>query len=282
MPIFKQTGKIIVNRLSFDTTTINSLKKSYFAFDTETTGLSAKTDRIVELGAVLFENGKPVQEYSSLVNPHVQITSEVTKINHITNEMIYNARDERVVYKEFVQFFNRALNGKVIVVAHNAKFDMDFLKNTLERLGYSGMIYYADTMAIAKTKLSLSNYKQETILKYLHIENPAAHRASSDALCCGMMLYKMLTMSNPKKIDPLAPLCPKCHQPMVLRSSKTGNKFYGCSTYPNCNGTRVYEEETMPICPMCGGRMRKLKSRFGNEFYGCSNYPACKYTKNIE
>ncbi|MFD3016963.1 PolC-type DNA polymerase III, partial [Streptococcus agalactiae] len=98
-----------------------SIKNRFIAFDIETTGLNSQHDRIVEVGAVLFENGKVVDSYESLVNAKVNISADVTRINNITNRMIKNAPSENQVYYELVNFLGDALNGKTPVCAHNAK-----------------------------------------------------------------------------------------------------------------------------------------------------------------
>ena len=72
--------------------TATALKKKsidrFIAFDTETTGVNSSLDRIVELGAVIFENGIIVDQFSSLVNPNMEIPPEATAVNHITPEMV--------------------------------------------------------------------------------------------------------------------------------------------------------------------------------------------------
>lgn len=172
---------------------VEMLKKKYIAFDIETTGLNPVEDRIVELGAVLFENGIPVKKFSSLVNPNKFISFEATRVNNISNEMIQNAPRENIIYPKLVEFLEDSLSGETVICAHNARFDIGFLSNTLERLGYSGNIKYIDTLSLSRNLIYvLENYKQSTVADYFDIINEEAHRAVTDAETCGKILYHFL------------------------------------------------------------------------------------------
>lgn len=172
---------------------VEMLKKKYIAFDIETTGLNPVEDRIVELGAVLFENGIPVKKFSSLVNPNKFISFEATRVNNISNEMIQNAPRENIIYPKLVEFLEDSLSGETVICAHNARFDIGFLSNTLERLGYSGNIKYIDTLSLSRNLIyGLENYKQSTVADYFDIINEEAHRAVTDAETCGKILYCFL------------------------------------------------------------------------------------------
>ena len=106
-----QKGRIVCNKIDLNNDVANILKQKYIAFDIETTGLDLKEDRIIELGAVLFENRYPVSNYGTLINPNKRITDEATKVNNISNDMINNAPLESDVYPKFVEFLGEALSG---------------------------------------------------------------------------------------------------------------------------------------------------------------------------
>ena len=89
------------------------------------------------------------------------------------------------------------LEGRALIVAHNASFDMNFLANTLERLGFSGNLYYIDTLDLARTYLKLPNNKQTTIAEYFNIPIGNVHRAGDDALVCGKILTNIITYFYP-------------------------------------------------------------------------------------
>ena len=175
------------------TQTQEKLKKRYIAFDIETTGLSPIEDRIIELGAVLFENGEIIKSFSSLVNTDKINSTEAMKVNNISNEMLQNAPTEREIYPKFLEFLGEAFSGEILMCAHNANFDINFLRNTLERLGYSGKIKFVDTLSISRNLVyGLENYKQATLEEFFNISNKESHRAVTDAEACGKILWQLL------------------------------------------------------------------------------------------
>lgn len=187
-------GSIETMKLNIDDEdTIQKLKQRYIAFDVETTGFHSTKDKIIEVGAALFENGKIIKRYGNLVNAKVLIPYSATAVNHITNDMIENAPDEHTVYAELVEFLGDALHKGTVICAHNAPFDMKFLSATLARLGYVGKIHYVDTLTLSRNFIyGLENYKQDTVARYFNIVNNQAHRAVSDAITCGSILWNLL------------------------------------------------------------------------------------------
>lgn len=177
----------------FSKTTIEKLKSRYIAFDTETTGLNPIMDKIIELGAVLFENGQPVKTFNTLINPGIYIPQSITAINHITNEMVNKAPSEDVAYLSFVDFLDQALVGDTLICAHNAHFDMRFLCQAFNRLELIASFCYVDTLAISRKMLPfLTNHKLNTVAKYFNIINEKEHRAYEDAKTCGEILWQFL------------------------------------------------------------------------------------------
>ncbi len=184
-------------RIKLDLTNINNIRNNFIAFDVETTGLDAMSDRIIELGAAIFSNGKVINTFSTLVNPKVSIPQAASKINHITNAMLATAPSEEEAYPKLMKFLDKASQGKIIMCAHNAKFDFDFLCNTLSRLGINAKFSYIDTLNLAREHLyHLKNYKQSTIESHLGLTNASAHRAYSDAENCGHILYQLMDIAE--------------------------------------------------------------------------------------
>ncbi len=170
-----------------------NIRNNYIAFDVETTGFNRATDRIVEIGAVLFQNGEVKKTFSSLVNPGISIPKAASDVNHITNEMLADAPTEREVYPLVIDFLGDALRGEIIMCAHNAQFDIHFLGHALYRLGYDAKIKYLDTLSLSKKYIKgLENYKLQTLEKYYGIENEVSHRACSDAASCGHILWNLI------------------------------------------------------------------------------------------
>lgn len=190
-------GYIGTYKKQVDYNTVKELKERFIAFDVETTGLSPMNDKIIEVAAVLFENGEITQSYTSLVNPEMFVPYSATTINHITNEMVQNAPKENVVFAELVEFFGDALKQKIAICAHNASFDMNFLSETLMRLGYDGKISYVDTLSLSRSLIKgLHNYKQDTVAMYFDLVNNQAHRAVTDAEICGKILWNLLQIEE--------------------------------------------------------------------------------------
>ena len=206
------SGNVSADRIELNASNFEMLQSCFIAFDVETTGLNAFTDRIVEIGAVCFENGLPTRTFGTLVNPGVAIPPAATSVNHITNAMLKSAPDEAWVYPRFLDFLGEAANGKIIMCAYNARFDFTFLSNTLSRLGIDAELRYMDTLSLARRYMpGLSNYQQGTIEDYLGLCNRSAHRAESDAEICGGILCNILVRADEtikeekRKIDAAAP-----------------------------------------------------------------------------
>ena len=100
-----------------------------------------------------------------MVNAIVNIPSTASAINHITNQMIKMHQLKKKVYADLIDFLGDALQEKTAICAHNAKFDMDFLSQTLMRLGYNAKIHYVDyTFVVHRGMIKgLINYKQDTV-----------------------------------------------------------------------------------------------------------------------
>lgn len=192
-----QRGVAISKRIEVDAQNQDSIRNCFIAFDVETTGLSPTSDRIVEIGAVIFLNGAVHKVFSSLINTGVSISHSASAINHITNAMLATAPSENEIYPQLIDFLGDALCGKIVMCAHNAKFDFDFLCNTLSRLGFNADIEYVDTLSLSRKYLhGLDNYKQNTIEDHFGLVNCSSHRAASDAENCGHILFRLLDAAS--------------------------------------------------------------------------------------
>ena len=105
-------------------------KGRYCVFDTETTGLSARYDRIVEFGGVIVENGVVQKRFDMLINPEMPMPAASTRINHITDEMLADKPTMKQALPVILDFL-----GDNVLVAHNATFDIGFVNAALEREG---------------------------------------------------------------------------------------------------------------------------------------------------
>ena len=179
-------------QVKLDEETAAMMRQKYIAFDTETTGLDLRTDRIIELGAVIFEQGKPTCSFSSLINAGMYVRPSSQTVNHISNEELKKAPHESEVYPAFLEFLGEAADGEILLCAHNAKFDFSFLTGALERCSMKATFYYIDTLSLSRELLDMPDYKQQTIAENLGFINEEAHRACSDAKVCGQIMWHLL------------------------------------------------------------------------------------------
>ena len=188
-------GDVRTKKVFIDGNSAWKLKQRFIAFDVETTGFSPKTDRIIELGAVLFENRRPAARFSTLVNPGRLIPAPVSAVNHITNGMLRRAPGEAEAFAELTAFLWQVMNGQTFLCAHNAGFDCGFLSETLSRLGYDADIRYIDTLVLSRVYLKgLPNYRQSTVARHFSIDTGSEHRAGDDAEVCGHIMCRLIDL----------------------------------------------------------------------------------------
>ena len=149
----------------------------FIAFDTETTGLNPDKDCIVELGAVVFEHGVPIETFQSYVNPRVCISEEVSALNHITNEMLQAAPTEEIIYPELMRFLGTAAKGETMICGHVAAFDLSFLCKTLGRLGITANFRFVDTRQLATQIPELTHHSLAAVAEYFNVPHEHAHQA---------------------------------------------------------------------------------------------------------
>lgn len=106
-----------------------NIQDEYYVLDIETTGLSFRTDKITEFGIIKVKNGEIIDEFECFVNPEMDIPEEVVKITNITNEMVKDAETIDKIMPKVMEFI-----GDSILVAHNADFDIGFIRYNAELL----------------------------------------------------------------------------------------------------------------------------------------------------
>ena len=176
---------------------------NYIVFDVETTGLNARTERLTEIGAVRYEGGEIKDTFSTFVNPEKPIPQKITELTGITDDMVKDAPNESAAVKNFIDFC-----GDAVLVAHNARFDITFIKSACERLELEFDPVYIDTVIMARKLLpDAKNYKLDTVAKNLNLRNFNHHRASDDAAILAeifdRLLEKLKEVSECEKIDDL-------------------------------------------------------------------------------
>lgn len=179
-----------------------TLDETYVVFDIETTGFSPVTNRIIEIGAVKVVNGQIVDRFSTFVNPEVPIPFEIEKLTSINDSMVIDAETIETVLPKFLAFV-----GDAVLVAHNAGFDVGFIKENASRQNISADFTYVDTVAIARTLLTgQAKYTLDAVAKTLKISLENHHRAVDDAECTAEIFVRFIEMLKKEQINTLAQL----------------------------------------------------------------------------
>lgn len=162
----------------FDTT--------FTAIDFETTGLYPATDRIVEFGGVRFKDGTVIATFDALVDPGVSVTAETLAITGISNEMLAGKPGISETLPEFIGFI-----GESIIVAHNAGFDVGFLRAALQTAGLPDVKNpIIDTQLLAQKAFpGQRSYSLQNLVTFLKFPPNNAHRALDDSIMC-MKLFE--------------------------------------------------------------------------------------------
>ena len=152
------------------------LDTEYCVLDLETTGISYVTEKITEVGIIKYKNGEIIDEFECFVNPEKPIPEKVVEITHITDDMVKDAETIDKVIPKIIDFI-----GDSVLVAHNADFDIGYLKYNFEKYGYTLENTYIDTLRLAKAIFpDLKKYKLGIIADSLKIKVDVAHRALDD------------------------------------------------------------------------------------------------------
>jgi len=164
-----------------------SFEDEFVIFDIETTGLSALNNKITEIGAVVYKSGEILDEFNMYVNPHVPIPKEITELTGISDETVKDAPDIAEVIPQFLTFI-----GDRMLVAHNANFDVSFIRYACERCGAEFTNSYLDTVSLSRyVNPELKRHRLDTLAEYFQLGNFNHHRASDDARMLAEIFRRM-------------------------------------------------------------------------------------------
>jgi DNA polymerase III, alpha subunit, gram-positive type len=176
-----------------------SIDTTYCVLDIETTGFSFRTEKITEVGIMKVKNGEVIDEFSCFVNPEKPIPQRVVEVTNITDDMVKDAETIDKVMPKILEFV-----GDSVLVAHNADFDIGFLKYNANKLGLSLDNTYLDTLRLAKDLFpDYKKYKLGKIAENLGIKVEVAHRALDDVDTTVKVLNVMLNMLKEKGVETL-------------------------------------------------------------------------------
>lgn len=160
----------------------------FVVIDFETTGLDSINNEIIEVSALKYKDRSLVDTYITLVKPKKRIPGYITQINGITNEMVESSPGVEEVIPKLADFI-----GDSVIVAHNASFDMKFLKCNAERCGLVINNDYIDTLALSRKAFPcLRNHKLATVARHIGITDEGWHRAEFDTRATAQVLLKCI------------------------------------------------------------------------------------------
>ena len=162
---------------------------SYIVLDIETTGLSPKVDSIIEFGAIKVEDGKETDSLQTFINPGRPVPQRITEITGITDADLISAPDLLSVIHVIYSFI-----GDLPVVAHNAFFDLGFLRQAYAKAGLSADFQVIDTLSLSRAVFpNAPNYKLNTLIDYLRLDGEQEHRALSDVRYTNQVYLRCLS-----------------------------------------------------------------------------------------
>ena len=177
-----------------------NIDTTYCVLDLETTGLSFRTEKITEVGIMKIKNGEVIDSFETFVNPEKPIPYKVVEVTKITDDMVKDAPKIDEIFPKILEFV-----GDSVLVAHNADFDIGFLKHNAAELGYKLENTYIDTLRLAKDLFpDYKKYKLGIIAENLGIKVEVAHRALDDVDTTVKVFNIMLDMlkeKGAKKVD---------------------------------------------------------------------------------
>lgn len=168
---------------------------TFIVLDLETTGASpANGCAITEIGAIAVRGGEVLEEFSTFVNPQVALPEYIVNLTGITDEMLEGAPLIDTAFPDFIEFINR--HKDVHLVAHNAPFDIGFLKAAATALSHDWPKYEViDTVKLARRVIDRSeilNYKLGTLSKFFDTKALPNHRALDDVKTTVEVLHRLI------------------------------------------------------------------------------------------
>ncbi len=171
----------------------------YAVVDIETTGGSARLEKITEIAVYIHDGRRIIDEYTTLINPERNIPYFITSLTGITNEMVEDAPKFYEVARKIVE-----LTEGNIFVAHNARFDYAFIRQEFSLLGYNFKRTVLDTVALSRRLLpGHRSYSLGNLCNDLGIVITGRHRASGDALATVRLLELLLEKDKALKTGSL-------------------------------------------------------------------------------
>ncbi len=170
---------------------------TFVAFDVETTGLSPISNQLVELSGVKFNClDDKTETFSTLINPLVEITPQLTSIHGISNEMVAGSPTYHTAVPAFLDWA-----GDAVFIAHNAPFDVEFIRVNVAKLGrVCPSNFVVDTLVLSRELLPDSpRHQLKTVVDYLGLPPGEYHRALADSFHVRSVFLKLIEQAKYKE-----------------------------------------------------------------------------------
>lgn len=167
----------------FQSLRTNELYDDYVVFDIETSGLNPHKDKIIEIGAIKYIDNKPVDEFSYLIDPELNLSEIVTRVTGITDKDLKGQKKIDEVLPLFLNFIEN-----LPIIGHNVRFDYDFIEANIKKLNLNHIKNkIIDTLFLSRiTIYDSKNHKLETLKEYLKLDYNS-HRAVDDCKTCNAL-----------------------------------------------------------------------------------------------
>lgn len=173
-----------------------TIDDEFVVIDVETTGLSARNDSIIEIGAVKIRKGEIVETYTSFVNPNMHISEDITQLTGISDDMVKDAPTIEQILPQFIKFI-----GNSVIVAHNAMFDLGFIRHAAEKTGLDINNIVLDTLELCRKLIpGLKSYKLGNLAEHIGLDMQNCHRALDDSILAAKLFLDCVEKLRKKKI----------------------------------------------------------------------------------
>ncbi|MGI6110619.1 MAG: PolC-type DNA polymerase III, partial [Eubacteriaceae bacterium] len=227
-------------------------------FDLETTGLSCKNDGIIEIAAVRIKDGRIVDSFEKLVDPHRHLSPVITKLTGLTDAALRGQAEEADAIAAFYEFC-----GDSVLAAHNAPFDIGFLKDRLKQSQGKQAKFrntVIDTLPLAQLLIpDIKTYKLSRLCSYFKIKNEHAHRALEDSAASAKVLIRLLELASERGLTKVSELESLRDEELLAR--KQGKPWHVVIYAKNQDGLRdLYEMVSIAHLQYFHGKPRIPKS----------------------
>jgi DNA polymerase-3 subunit epsilon len=233
---------------------------TFCVVDLETTGGSANTCEITEIGAVKVRGGHLLGTFQTLVDPGMEIPPSIVILTGITQAMVINAPPIDEALPAFLEFC-----GDAIVVGHNVRFDLSFLNAAAERLGYGRLTNRSvDTAALARRLIrqEVRNLRLSSLAAHFRSPVTPNHRALADAEATTHVLHALLERAGTLGVTALEDLLllPRA------RGSAYYEKIHLARELPRAPGVYLFRDRNGTVIYV--GKAKNLRTRVSSYFYG--------------